>query len=325
MQIIDSIDKMKQLPKGMVLTIGNFDGVHRGHQAILSEARRIARERDLPFAVMTFDPHPVALLKPEHAPGVLTPFSMKAMLLESMSVNTLIVIKDSLELLNLSPEDFVDEFLMENLAPSVVVEGPDFNFGYGRSGDVETLRQLGVERRFEVVEVPFTEITLRSDSDETLVKCSSTQIRQLLQRGQVRPASQILGRPYRLVGKTVKGRGVGTKLGFPTANIDPVGQIIPSEGVYAGYVVVGDGLDEVVFGGLRRAAAISVGRAKTFVSDHPLLLEAHLLENKVEDLRGKWLALDFMRFIRHQQRFESKDHLKAQIQKDTQRAELMLF
>lgn len=325
MQIIDNEQQIKQLPKGMVLTIGNFDGVHRGHQAILSESRRIARERGVPFAVMTFDPHPVALLQPEHAPGVLTPFAMKAVLLESMSVDTLIVIKDSLSLLNLSPQDFVDQFLMANLAPSVVVEGPDFNFGYGRSGDVETLRQLGSQRNFEVVEVPFTQITIRGEGDDAAVRCSSTQVRQLLERGQVKQSSQILGRLYRLVGQTVKGRGVGTKIGYPTANIDPLGQIIPSEGVYAGYVVVGDSFDEVSFGGLRRPAAISIGRAKTFVTDHPLLLEAHLLENKVEDLRGKWLALDFMRFIRHQQRFESKDHLKAQIQKDTSRAELMLF
>lgn len=323
MQIIETEDQIRQLPKGMVLTIGNFDGVHRGHQAILSQARAIARERGVGFAVMTFDPHPVALLHPEHAPGVLTPLSMKSLLAASMSVNTLIVIKDSLKLLNMSPETFVDQFLMDNLSPSVVVEGPDFHFGYGRSGNVETLRQLGTERGFEVVEVPFT--TVRIDHGDEPVKCSSTQIRQLLERGQVRQASQLLGRPYRLVGKTIKGRGVGTKIGFPTANIDPLGQIIPSEGVYAGYVVVGDSPDEVAFGGLRRAAAISVGRVKTFETDHPLLLEAHLLERDVEDLRGKWLGLDYMRFLRHQQRFESKDHLKEQIKKDIDRAELMLF
>ncbi len=323
MQMIDNTQQIQQLPKGMVLTIGNFDGVHRGHQAILSEARAIARQRGVGFAAMTFDPHPVALLHPEHAPGVLTPLAMKAMLAASMSVHTMIVIKDSLELLNLSPEAFVDQFLMANLAPSVVVEGPDFHFGYGRSGNVQTLRELGADRGFDVVEVPFTEITL--SQDKTAAKCSSSQIRQLLERGQVRDASEVLGRPYRLIGQTMKGRGVGTQLGFPTANIDPLGQIIPSEGVYAGYAVVGDSFEDVAFGGLRRPAAISIGRAKTFMSDHPLLLEAHLLENKVEDLSGKWLALDFMRFLRHQQRFDSKDHLTAQIKKDIQRAELMLF
>jgi hypothetical protein len=115
------------------------------------------------------------------------------------------------------------------------------------------------------------------------------------------------------------------QIGFPTANIDPIEQVIPAEGVYAGYVVVGDRLDEVVFGGLRRPAAISVGRAKTFSSDHPLLLEAHLLETRVENLANKWLGLDFMKYLRHQQRFEDKEHLKAQIARDIERAERMLF
>ncbi|MHC5137674.1 MAG: riboflavin kinase, partial [Planctomycetota bacterium] len=249
---------------------------------------------------------------------ILTPLKMKALLLESLSVDVLIVIKDSLKLLNLSPEDFVDQFLVENLSPAVMVEGPDFNFGYGRSGSIETLRQFGTTRNFEVVEVPFVDIT--PDSEDAAEKCSSSSIRRLLEEGNARRASHILGRPFRLVGKTIPGRGVGAKIGFPTANIDPIGQVIPAEGVYAGYVVVGECLEDVVFGGLRRPAAISIGRAKTFLSDHPLLLEAHLLEDNVEDLRNKWLGLDFMRFVRHQQRYESKDDLKKQIQKDCDKA-----
>ncbi len=322
MQIVENQQQIKQLPKGMVLTIGNFDGVHRGHQAILSTARQTASERNVPLAVMTFDPHPVAVLHPEHAPGVLTPLKMKAMLLESISIDTLIVIKDSLKLLNLSPEDFVDKFLMENLAPSAVVEGPDFNFGYGRSGNVETLRQLGADRNFEVIEVPFVQQTHHAANSVT--RCSSSQIRHLLEHQEVRLAGEMLGRPYRLVGRTTPGRGIGRILGFPTANILPESQIIPNEGVYAGYAVVGDCLADVVFGGLRRPAAISIGRAKTFKTDHPLLLEAHLLENKVEDLSGKWLGLDFMQFIRCQQRFETKESLKQQIALDIVRAERML-
>ncbi|MHC5119980.1 MAG: riboflavin kinase [Planctomycetota bacterium] len=158
------------------------------------------------------------------------------------------------------------------------------------------------------------------DSEDAAEKCSSSSIRRLLEEGNARRASHILGRPFRLVGKTIPGRGVGAKIGFPTANIDPIGQVIPAEGVYAGYVVVGECLEDVVFGGLRRPAAISIGRAKTFLSDHPLLLEAHLLEDNVEDLRNKWLGLDFMRFVRHQQRYESKDDLKKQIQKDCDKA-----
>ncbi|MHC4386716.1 MAG: riboflavin biosynthesis protein RibF [Planctomycetota bacterium] len=314
MRIIEDHQAIGGLPKGMVLTIGNFDGVHRGHQAIITNARQIARDNQTQVAVMTFDPHPAVLLNPERAPGILTPLKMKSLLLESFSVDVLIVIKDSLKLLNLSPEAFVDQFLMENLAPSVMVEGPDFNFGYGRSGDVNTLREFGKSRNFDVVEVPFVDVVVKGE--DTPSKCSSSAIRSLLQEGSPRQAAQILGRPFRLVGKTIPGRGVGGRIGFPTANIEPIGQVIPAEGVYAGYVVIGDCLEDVVFGGLRRLAAISIGRAKTFVGDHPLLLEAHLLEDKIEDLRDKWLGLDFMRFVRHQQRFESKECLQKQIKKD---------
>ncbi len=318
MQIIEDHQALSGLPKGMVLTIGNFDGVHRGHQAIITAARQIARDKQTQLAVMTFDPHPAVLLNPERVPGILTPLEMKALLLESLSVDVLIVIRDSLKLLNLSPEAFVDEFLMKNISPSVMVEGPDFNFGYGRSGDVNTLREFGKSRSFEVAEAPFTEVS--GDSEGQTEKCSSSSIRQLLQEARPRRAAQVLGRPFRLVGQTIPGRGIGATLGFPTANIESMGQVIPAEGVYAGYVVVGDCFEDVVFGGLRRPAAISIGRAKTFVSDHPLLLEAHLLENDVEDLRNKWLGLDFMRFVRHQQRFDSKEHLQKQIQKDCDKA-----
>ena len=318
MRIIEDHEALNDLPKQMVLSIGNFDGVHRGHQTIITTARQIARERQTQVAVMTFDPHPATILHPERAPGILTPLAMKSLLLESLSVDYLIVIKDSMKLLNLSPEDFVDQFLMENLSPSVMVEGPDFNFGYGRSGDIDLLRQFGTSRNFEVVEVPFVDVAL--DGETATEKCSSSSIRRMLEEGQPGRASQILGRPFRLVGQTIPGRGVGAQLGFPTANLDPIGQVIPAEGVYAGYVVVGDCLEDVVFGGLRRLAAISIGRAKTFISNHPLLLEAHLLENNVEDLRGKWLGLDLMRFLRHQQRFESQDDLKIQIKKDCDKA-----
>jgi len=318
MRIIEDHQGLSGLPKGMVLTIGNFDGVHRGHQAIIKMARQTAKQKQTQVAVMTFDPHPEVVLRPERPPEILTPLRMKSILLESLSVDILIVVKDSLKLLNLSPQDFVDQFLMENLAPSVIVEGPDFNFGYGRSGDINTLREFGKSRNFEVVGVPFVDTGVK-DGDVS-GRCSSSAIRRLLGEGRPRQAAQILGRPFRLVGRTIPGRGVGVQLGFPTANIEPIVQVIPAEGVYAGYAVTGDCLEDVVFGGLRRPAAISIGRAKTFVGDHPLLLEAHLLEDKVEDLRGKWLGLDFMRFIRHQQRFETKDHLRQQIKKDCEKA-----
>lgn len=322
MRVEETLQQMAELPRGMVVTIGNFDGVHRGHQAVLCAARHVALQRQTKTAAMTFDPHPAAVLKPDAAIGTLTPLPMKKMLIESLGIDFLIVIKDSLKLLNLSPQAFIEEFLLASLSPSVLVEGSDFSFGYGRSGNLDTLREIATKAGFEVVEVPFE---LRDKSSRHLEKCSSTEIRQLLEEGDVRLASQILGRPYRLIGKTIPGRGIGRQIGFPTANIEPIGQIIPAEGVYAGYVVVGDRLEDVVFGGLRRPAAISIGRAKTFDSNHPLLLEAHLLENKVESLSGKWLGMDFMRFLRHQQRFESKEWLKSQIAHDVERAERILF
>jgi riboflavin kinase / FMN adenylyltransferase len=235
-------------------------------------------------------------------------------LLEQLGVDQLIVITDSIRLLNLSPREFVDEFLVKTLAPSAVVEGPNFNFGYGRSGTLETLKALGKERGFEVSEVPYRQIRL--ETDRRSVMCSSSLIRQLLEQGEVCHAAAAMGRPYRLVGKTVPGRGIGRQLGFPTANIGPEKQIIPSEGVYAGYAVTGRSLDSVCVGGVRRPAVFSLGRAKTFLTDHPMLIEAHILESDVEDLRGQYLAMDFIERVRGQQRFETPETLVEQIRRD---------
>ena len=323
MRIIDDIKQIGQLPRGMVLTIGNFDGLHRGHQAILAAAKKAAAERHTHVAVMTFDPHPMVILRPDKAPGVLTPLTQKMRLLQAAGTDYLIVVRDSYSLLNLSPADFADDFLMSHLSPSVIVEGPNFTFGYGRSGTVQTLRILGADRGFTVIEVPFTEVRLGKERQTVI--CSSSQIRLLLEQGAVREAAQLLTRPYRLMGTVVAGRGIGRKLGFPTANVHPVGQALPSEGVYAGYVIVGASLDEVCFGGVRRPAAVSIGRAKTFLSEHPLLLEAHLLEESVEDLYGKWIALEFMDWLRCQRRFPARQPLINQIEQDCRDALAILI
>ena len=323
MRIIEDIEQIGQLPRGMVLTIGNFDGVHRGHQAIIAAARRAADQRDTQAAVMTFEPHPAAILRPGSAPGVLTPLPLKLRLLQTTGVDVVIVIRDGFDLLNLSPSDFVDRFLMSHLSPSMIVEGPNFNFGYGRSGTVQTLRTLGASRGFEVLEVPFTEARLGKERRAAV--CSSSLIREKLDAGCVYEAAQLLSRPYRVSGTVIAGRGIGRALGYPTANIEPVAQNLPSEGVYAGYVVVGESYDQVCFGGHRRPAALSIGRAKTFVTDHPLLLEAHLLEDNVENLYAKWLGLEFMDWIRSQRRFDSKEDLAEQIAQDCRDALTVLI
>lgn len=322
MEIIESIASAARLGAGCALTIGNFDGVHLGHQRIIKEARNAARRAGAnALAVITFEPHPAAILHPERAPQVLTPLPLKKHLLEKLGVDCLIVLKDSFELLNLSPVDFVDEFLMKRIGPKVIVEGPNFNFGYGRSGNAQTLKDLGATRGFDVVIVPAKEI---KTGDGYRFTCSSSIVRSLLEEGTVASAKAALGRPYRLIGQTIAGRGVGKKLGFPTANIEPIEQIVPAEGVYAGFVETGDSLTDVCAPGWVRPAAISIGRAKTFVSDHPLMVEAHILEEKVENLTGKWLAMDFVKRIRSQQRFETKEQLATQIAKDCETARQIL-
>lgn len=322
MKIIDSIAAFEKDRGRWALTIGNFDGVHLGHQDIIRAGKNAVKENNLAgLALMTFDPHPVAILHPERAPAILTPMPIKQHLLEKSLVDCLIVLKDSLDMLNLSPNDFVDKFLMNTVKPAIVVEGPNFKFGYGRSGDIDTLTRLGAARGFEVIVTQPRKIQTETGQS---VMCSSSLIRDLLHQGKVDLAAKALGRFYRLIGKTVPGRGIGRQLGFPTANIEPLDQIIPSEGVYAGFVAAGDNAHDVCTDINLRPAAFSVGRAKTFLSDHPLLLEAHILTEDIEDLTGKWLAMQFVKKIRSQQRFENQEALKKQIADDCRTAATIL-
>lgn len=314
MKIVDSISSFETTGKEWALTIGNFDGVHLGHQDIIRAGKEAVRKKNLKgLAVMTFDPHPVAILHPERAPAILTPLPLKRQILADCGVDCLITLKDSIDLLNLSPQDFVDEFLMKTVKPAAVVEGPNFMFGYGRSGTIETLKQLAERRGFEVIVRSPRQVQIE---DNPSAMCSSSLIRNLLHQGKAQDASRLLGRLYRLIGQTVPGRGIGRQLGFPTANIDPGSQLVPAEGVYAGFVAVADTREGICAKIDRRPAAFSIGRAKTFLSDHPLLVEAHILEKDIEDLTGKWLAMEFVKKIRSQQRFENHEALKVQIEKD---------
>jgi len=316
MRIIEAISELERIEKGGVLTIGNFDGVHLGHQQILTAAKQIAAERKTQLIVMTFEPHPAVVLHPEKAPGVLTPLTLKKHLLTQFGVDCLIILKDSYRILNLSPAAFVEEFLVKNVQPAVVVEGRDFNFGYGRSGNVDTLKDLGTKFGFEVTVVASKEIKPADGKNE---KVSSTLIRHLLHKGKVADAAGALGRYYRLSGETIPGKGKGKKLGFPTANINPAKQIMPAEGVYAGLVEIADSEEQLCGSEQKIPAALSIGRAKTFISGRPLLVEAHILGRETGDLYGKWLAMDFVKRIRDQQRFDSEAKLSVQIAKDCEK------
>ena len=220
-----------------MLSIGNFDGVHIGHRAILSTAKKIAAERNVQLVAMTFHPHPLTVLQPRKPRRILTPLEWKKHLLAESGVDVLFVAETTPELLQLSPADFVEQFLVENIRPSVVVEGEDFNFGAGRVGSIHTLYNLGNEKGFKVVTVESEEARLSIGHS---VRVSSTLIRNLIEAGNVADAAIALAGPYRLAEKIIPGRGKGKKLGFPTLNLTRPTQLIPAEGVYAGTVEIAD-------------------------------------------------------------------------------------
>jgi riboflavin kinase / FMN adenylyltransferase len=314
MKIINTKQSLSNLEHDWTVTIGNFDGLHLGHRRIIETCFAAKAEHlSTGIAVMTFDPHPAAVLHPEKSPGLLTPLKYKLHLLDKAGVDCTIVITDSYELLNLSPSDFIDQFLIASVGPKVIVEGSNFNFGYGRSGNMQTMFELGISRGFKVIEVPGVNVNLNNG---TCQKCSSTLTRTFLESGRVSDAAKVLGRNYRLMGTVSKGRGIGTQLGFPTANLSPLSQIIPDEGVYAGRVRVGDNLEDVFDDDGLLPAVFSIGRAKTFITDHPILIEAHIIVDDVGDIYGKYMAMDFVKKIRSQQRFPSHEELKTQIAKD---------
>ena len=322
MKVIESKQELEKIKKGCVLTIGNFDGVHLGHQEILAAARQAAEKNRMQLTAMTFEPHPVAILHPEKTPGVLTPLELKKHLLEQSGVDCLIVLKGDDKLLNLLPEDFVNRFLTRNIRPTMVVEGIDFNFGAGRTGNVGTLKELGEKNNFEVTVIEPKKIKL---STGQTVRVSSTMIRYMLESGHVTDARAALGRPYRLMEQIISGRGIGKKLGFPTLNMKKPNQVIPAEGVYAGFVRIGDTIGNLMSCDEAIPAAYSIGQARTYGEDYPLLIEAHLLNETSYKITGKYMAMDFVQRIRSQHKFKTPEELSAQIAKDCQTAKQILY
>jgi riboflavin kinase/FMN adenylyltransferase len=321
MKIIKKVTEFERLKKGCVLTIGNFDGVHLGHQEILMSSHNIAAKRKTEFVVMTFEPHPVAILHPEKASGVLTPLPLKIHLLKQYADDCLIVLRGNRELFDLSPQDFVDKFLMEGIKPSVIVEGDDFNFGADRKGGIDTLKYLGDKYGFEVIVVTPKRVRLAMGQS---IKVSSTIIRYMIESGHVSEAAIALSRPYKLMEKIVPGKGRGKKLGFPTINMRKPCQIIPQEGVYAGFVEISETEEALLEKCEKMPAVFSIGQARTFDDEHPLLIESHLLMENADKIKGKWIAMDFIQKIRNQHKFATPDELSKQIAKDCKKARKIL-
>lgn len=290
---------------GVVLTIGNFDGVHRGHQAILATGKARAEALGTKLVVMTFDPHPLSILTPERMPAMLTPREEKLHQLALHGADVIVVARSTPEFLALTAESFISDVIVGRFHPAALVEGASFGFGRRRQGNVETLRQAGERCGFEVEVVEPVRIALGGHPDAVI---SSSLVRQLLGSGMVDQVALCLGRPYPLFGQVTHGAGRGCGLGFPTANVDPGSQLVPAEGVYAARVEV----DEDHYG-----AAVSIGHNPTF-EGRSLVVEAHLLDFSGE-LYGRAVRVDFMQWLRGQQRFDSPEALKRQIDLDVRR------
>lgn len=314
-EIYKSILQLPQSLKGAVVTIGNFDGLHIGHREILKTAKKIAQQNATQLLAVTFDPHPAFILNPQKAPAILTPQPLKQQLLNDCGVDCWLIIKTELKILSMPPPEFIEKYIAEPLLPLVIVEGEDFSFGAKRSGDVKVLEHLGLVNGFDVVVASAKKIEL-----EQTLRVSSTMIRFMLESGDVADAAVALGRPYRLIGKIVSGRGKGKHIGFPTLNMERPDQLIPAEGVYAGYITIADSYEQACRDGEKLKAVFSIGQARTFGDEHPLLIEAHLLKDIAEDVSGKYMAMDFIDHIRGQYKFTTPEELTAQIARDCKKA-----
>jgi len=302
MNIEEGLTGLRQLTPGAVLSIGNFDGMHRGHQRLLSYAQDLKRQsRANAVGVVTFEPHPLTVLRPEAVPPRLTPPPIKRQLLAAAGVDVLVVLPPSHEVLDLTAEQFW-QLLRDQTRPSHLVEGTSFNFGKGRGGTIDTLRHWTASSDIRLHVIDAVRVPL---VDMQVAPVSSSLIRFLLGNGRVRDAAICLGRGYELEGTVEQGARRGRELGVPTANLKCAEQLIPADGVYAGRCRVG---------GKPWPAAISVGTNPTF-GTNPRTVEAHLIDFS-GDLYGHTLRLEFIDWIREQQTFTTLESLKEWIARD---------
>jgi len=302
MRVVSGLDSAASELAGCVLSIGNFDGVHLGHRRILGTAVELAAERSCPAVAITFDVHPLALVAPDRMPPALTPLDEKLAKMADCGLDATIIARADRRLLGWTPHEFVERIVVGRFRASCVVEGPSFRYGHGRQGDVETLRESGARYGFEVRIVEPMRVETAPGRQEMI---SSSLIRSAIADGKVELAARALGRPYALIGPVVRGRGLGRRLNYPTANIGVSNQLLPAEGVYAGRATVR---------GARYVAAISIGRTPTFHGTS-VLVEAYLLDFD-DDIYGESMRLEVERWIRPQQTFSSAEALTRQIEQD---------
>lgn len=298
MRILSDIQQIDDLAGGVV-SIGNFDGIHRGHQAMLGKLVEVARELSVPAVAMTFDPPPVALIAPGKVPPRLTTIARKGELMARLGIDSLLVYPTTREFLNLSPEEFFQRVIVEQLQARGMVEGQNFCFGKNRAGTSLELGHFCRDRSLRLEILP--DIALAGAT------ISSTRIRQLIAQGLLEQANDCLGHPYRLTGRVVSGAGRGRLLGFPTANLADVHTLLPLPGVYAGFSEIN---------GEAIPAAVHVGGNPTFAEEiHKI--EVHLI-GKQADLYDRELSVDLLARCRDVHLFPDKEALQRQLRLDVE-------
>ena len=300
---------VEQAPSGWgrcVVTIGVFDGVHKGHQHIIGRAVELAKERGVPSVVLTFDPHPMEIIRPGSHPALLTSTRFKAELLEAMGVDVMCVLPFTPEFRRLRPDEFVHEVLVERLHVSAVVIGENFRYGEKGAGDLATLEASGRRFGFTV-----EGIGLEGSADTTY---SSTYVRSLIDAGEVSEAAKVLGRENRVEGVVVRGDQRGREIGYPTANLSLLPwSAVPADGIYAGHLVRGSEL---------LPAAISIGSNPTF-QGRERRVEAYVLDFD-GDLYGDRVGLSFVQRLRPMLRFDTVAELVSQMDDDVRRTRELL-
>ncbi|RPI90034.1 MAG: bifunctional riboflavin kinase/FAD synthetase [Planctomycetaceae bacterium] len=291
--------------RGWFFAIGNFDGVHLGHRAMLAQLRKRANAAGAPAVVLTFEPHPIAILRPAQAPALLTTLERKLELLEAAGVDCTIAYPTDRALLDLSARAFFDDIIAGRLATRGLVEGTNFQFGKGRAGTVDLLRDWCRTAGIACDILPPVSV------DNRLV--SSSEIRGAIARGDVAEAALLLGAPYRISGTVVRGESRGASIGFPTANLDRVATLLPAHGVYAGRARCDDGWF---------AAAINLGPNPTF-GEAARKFEAHLLDY-AGNLYGQHVEVEFVAWLRNTQAFAGVEHLIEQLKKDVARTQALV-
>jgi riboflavin kinase/FMN adenylyltransferase len=306
LELVRGLHNLRERHRGSVVTIGNYDGVHRGHQHMLSAVREHAARLGLPATVITFEPTPREFFEGEAAPSRLMRLREKMEALPLYGVDRVVVLRFDRRMQGMPAQEFVERLLVQGLGVRHMVVGHDFHFARRREGTIATLREAGVRHGFEVQEV-----------GEFLVggeRVSSSLVREALGRGDLVRAGQLLGRPYRMAGRVRRGQQLGRKLGYPTANLALHRKVVPLWGIFA-VRVSGAGLVD-------HPAVVSLGTRPTINGTDPLL-EVHVFDWD-GDLYGKYLDVDFVQRLRDEKRFESLDALVAQMHRDAAQARAVL-